>query len=345
MSKIAPHILAGSSYEIGRQLGRLGGDAVHGYLLTTTAWREIVARRGDPRLAAMEKLAEERFPKYARELRGLADGLGLPFADVFAWNCRGDLWVMAPDGCTTVQEPGAERQVIAHNEDGLPGFSGASLMVRVEVAGAKPFVSFAYPGSIPGHTFAMTGAGLVQAVNNVRVTGAGVGVPRMVLGRAVLDAPTIDGAVALLREAPRAGGFHMSFGQRGDRRIVSVEFLHGAISVAEVTRRSAHANHLIHPALAETAQIVTGSSASRQRRGDAMVEVGAEPLAILRDQADAALPILRQAADDPDVENTLATALFSIGSADVSCEVFAEGSRQPCLRIDNDLRISPLASA
>jgi hypothetical protein len=344
MSEIAPHSLTGAPYEIGLQLGRVGADAVHGYLLKTSAWREIAARRGDPRLCAMERLVEERFPDYARELRGLADGLGLPFAEVFAWNCRGDLWAMAPDGCTTVQVPGVERQVIAHNEDGLPGFSRAGLMVRVEATGAKPFVSFAYPGSIPGHTFALTGAGLVQAVNNVRVTGASVGVPRMVLGRAVLDAPTIDGAITLLREAPRAGGFHMSLGQRGDRRIVSVEFLHGAISVAEVTRRSVHANHLIHPALAEKAQIMTESSASRQRRGDALVEAGAEPLAILRDQADAALPILRRAPDDPDVENTLATALFSIGSVDVACDVFAGGRQHPCLHIDGNLHISPLVS-
>jgi hypothetical protein len=323
-------------------MGLAGADAVHGYLLTTPAWGEIRARLDDPRLAVMATLVEERFPNYALELRGLADGLGLPFADVFAWNCRGELWAMAPDGCTTVQAPGVERQVIAHNEDGLPGFSGAGLLVRVEVAGAKPFVSFAYPGSLPGHTFALTGAGLVQAVNNIRVVGAAVGVPRMVLGRAVLDAPTIDAAIALLRDAPRTAGFHMSLGQRGDRRIVSIEFLHAAISVAEVTRYSVHANHIIHPALTETAQIVTGSSASRQRRGDALIEAGAEPLAILRDDADVALPIWRRAPHDPDAENTIATALFSIRSGDVSCDVFEGRRQQPCLRVDADLRISTL---
>ena len=63
MSEIATHSLTGASYEIGRQLGRLGADAVHGYLLTTPAWREIAARRGDSRLSAMEELVEECFPK------------------------------------------------------------------------------------------------------------------------------------------------------------------------------------------------------------------------------------------------------------------------------------------
>jgi hypothetical protein len=37
---------------------------------------------------------------------GLADGLDLPFHDVFAWNCRGDLIAGAAEGCTTVQLPG-----------------------------------------------------------------------------------------------------------------------------------------------------------------------------------------------------------------------------------------------
>jgi hypothetical protein len=76
-----------------------------------------------------------------------------------------------------------------------------------------------------------------------------------------------------------------------------------------------------------------------------LVEAGAEPLAILRDHADAELPILRRAPDDPDTENTLATALFSISAADVSCDVFEGGSQQPYLQIDGDLRISTLASA
>jgi hypothetical protein len=345
MSRIAVHVLTGTPYDVGQQLGRVGAAAAHTYLLSTPIWREIAGRTDDPRLAAMWTLVEERFPVYARELLGLADGLDLPFDEVFAWNCRGDLWAMAPDGCTTVQVPGVEQQVIAHNEDGLPGFLGAGLMIRVEAATAKPFASFAYPASLPGHTFALTGTGLAQAVNNVRVSDGAVGVPRMVLGRAVLDAPTIDAAVTLLRQNPRAGGFHMTLAQRGDGRIISVEYSNAGVSALEVARCSVHANHIIHPALAGAAQIVTKSSASRQHRGEALIDARADPLSILRDEADADLPILRRALDDPDMENTVATAVFSIGPADVSCEVFEGASQQPCLRIDGNLRIHAMLAA
>ena len=38
----------------------------------------------------------------------------------------------------------------------------------------------------------MTGRGLVQTVNNVRINDASAGLPRIVLGRTVLDSPDLD---------------------------------------------------------------------------------------------------------------------------------------------------------
>src|SRR5690606_5644976 len=121
------------------------------------------------------------FPAYWQELQGLAQGLGLPLDDVFLWNCRGDVWAMSPDGCTTVQIPGDE-PVLAHNEDGDPGFRGYCAMASVRPQDGCAFNAFVYPASLPGHTFAVTDAGLVQTVNNIRSCAAGPGLPRMLLG-------------------------------------------------------------------------------------------------------------------------------------------------------------------
>src|SRR3546814_2891976 len=115
----------GTSYEVGQQLGRHARAVVEQYLLTTHAWASVMACRDDPRIAAAKALTEARFPRYWQELQGLAAGLALPFDDVFAWNSRGDVWAMAPDGCTTVLLPAAQpeqpRPVLAHNEDGHAG--------------------------------------------------------------------------------------------------------------------------------------------------------------------------------------------------------------------------------
>ena len=342
MNDLAFHALSGSPEEVGRGLGRLGAPAVHDYLVETDAWAQVMARRSDARLPAMADLVRERFPRHDAELRGLADGLGLPFDDVFAWNCRGDLWAMAPDGCTTVQIPEPGRTVVAHNEDGLPGFAGRCFMVRLEARGGPPVLSFAYPGSLPGHTFAMNGAGLVQAVNNVRAGGASVGVPRMVLGRAILDAPDLDGAVAGLKAMPRAGGFHMTLAHASDPRLLSVEFRDTGVSVVDIRRPSVHANHMVHAALAGQPQIVTASSAARQVRGEALLGgFDGDPLSILWDEADAALPVLRQAPDDPDVENLMATAVFTLADHDLTCRVHGTARRPATLVFDRRLDLLP----
>lgn len=314
--------ISGAPFDVGIELGRIGAPAVHADLLKTRAWASVMAMRDDPRLGAMLEETEARYPRYMAELRGIAEGTGLSFEEIFAWNCRGDLWAMAPDGCTTVQIPG-KRRVIAHNEDGLPVLRSHCAIVRVASEGGTPFTSFVYPGSLPGHTFAATDAGLVATVNNIRPRDCAPGVPRMVLTRALLDCASLDEAVAHLRGTSRAGAFHVSLARIGDPRLLSVEFTSTAVSVTEITAPAVHSNHLIHPATAGEAQIVTESSGCRQERGDALIgERADDPLAILRDTDGPGLPIRRDDPDDPDDENTLATAVFVLEDSALTWQVY-----------------------
>lgn len=326
--RLASLTLTGSHYDIGLQLGRRGAAAVHGHLLRTHAWATVMELRHDARIQAMRCLVEERYPRYLQELCGLADGLALPFDDVFAWNCRGDVRVMAPDGCTTVQLPGPA-PIVAHNEDGDPGLRAGCALARIAPDGDRAFTAFVYPGSIPGHTFAINDAGLVLTVNNIRSRRGGDGLPRMVLGRAVARCESTDAAVALLREAPRAGAFHFTLAEAHRTRLVSVEFTHTCCSVEEIDRPSVHANHLVHAAMLSEPQIVTASSGARQKRGQEMLDVAAgrpnllpDPLSILYDKACPALPIHRAQPDDPDNENTLATAVFKITGDGIDWRVY-----------------------
>lgn len=298
----------GTPREIGRALGLAGREAVHRHLLPSAPWAEITAPRHVDRVDRLVEATRALFPSVLAEIEGLAEGLGLPFAQMMAWNARGDLRASVPDGCTTVMLPG-DVPVIAHNEDGLPFFRGSSFIAEVAPEGAPGFRSFCYPGSIPGHTLAWTDAGLVQTVNNIRLTGIAPEVPRMAIGRTLLARETLDAAESFMRDVPASGGFHFALTHRRDRRILSVEFGGGETSVVEVTAPALHANHALRHA---GAQIVTQSSGDRQARGDALVAEGREPLAILRDTCGPGLPIRRDAPDDPDHENTLATALFTV---------------------------------
>jgi hypothetical protein len=274
--------------------------------------------------------ARAHFPAQLAELDGMASGLGWKADDIFLWNCRGELVHNTPDGCTTFAAVCAGKTLVAHNEDGDPFLLGKGLLVDIQPKGKPGFLSFYYPGSLPGHTFATNRAGLVQAINNLRVCQPAAGVPRMILSRAVLDVSTLDEAVHLLRDTPRASGFHHTLGAAGDSRVFSVEATAMRCSVESVARVSGHANHLIHPGCEDEAQIVTDSSRDRQARIAALLEArgaqldGEALVQMLHDKAPAGLPIYREDPNDPDDENTLATALFEIRDDGVALRVHAQ---------------------
>lgn len=325
---------AGSPFETGRTLGRFGAAAMQDYARQSPAWASVMRHRAAPAAEAMSALVRSRFSRIWDELQGLAAGLELPFEDVFLWNCRGDLWAMAPDGCTTVQESAGTLRRITHNEDGDPAFAGHCAIAACAVEGGVSFASFVYPGSLPGHTFAVTDAGLAMTVNNLRCLNVRPGIPRMVLTRALLDAGSLQDVRALLMSNERAGGFHLTVAHRAAPELLSVEFSSEACSFAEISERRLHANHALHSSLRELPQIVTGSSRHRQLRGDALLAgegAAIDPLRLLADTADASFPILRADPADSDAENTMATADIRIvaGASHIEWEVYEHPARPP----------------
>ncbi|MFA5608816.1 MAG: C45 family peptidase [Alcaligenes sp.] len=335
MAKLSYLELSGGPKEIGHSLGRFGASAVHAYLLNSTAWQGIMQSKGTAVASQLAQYTERYFPRIWTELQGLALGLELPFEDVFLWNCRGDLWAMAPDGCTTVQMPDQGEPRLVHNEDGDPGLAGYCGVAKFIPDSGMSFVSFLYPASLPGHSFAVTQAGLAMTVNNVRARHVAPGVPRMVLTRAMLDQPDLDQAVSILQDHPRSGAFHLSLAQRGDPRLLSVEFSAQAVSVQTIEQNRLHANHAVHEAMQGFEQRLTRSSELRQERGDELLaQAGAklDPLKVLADQHHARFPIWRCDPDDSDRENTLATVDIQVGSLSLKWQVYEDPTDQPVFR-------------
>ncbi|MBE0489152.1 MAG: 6-aminopenicillanic acid acyl-transferase [Halomonas sp.] len=314
--------VGGSHHELGLALGRQGRRAVRERLMGTTLWREVTATRHLCHVRRLLAATDEHFPWVVEELEGLAEGLDLPLEKVAAWNCRGDLLASVPDGCTTLVLPG-ESPLIAHNEDGLPCLDGRCFLARLAPSRQPAFLTFCYPGSLPGHTFSLTAAGLVVTLNNLRLVGVAPELPRMVLSRALLAQPDLAAALALLETAPPGGGFHYTLAQAGDNQVLSVEVGGGRFSCRALATPALHANHCLH---LDLPQAITASSADRQRQGEALIAAGVrDPLILLRDTSGPGLPIYRRAPDDPDEENTLATVLFRLTHEGVAWQVAVPG--------------------
>jgi hypothetical protein len=305
---------AGDPAAIGRALGVAGREAAHRHLVPSAAWAACRAFVGSDRLTALEAAARAHTPAALAEVAGLAEGLALPFPEVFAWMCRGDLpgvlWSAPPDagaeGCTTVAwRDGAGGGVLGHNEDGDPALRDSVFLARIAPDDAPAFTAFCYPGSLPGHAFSWTDAGLVMTINNIRAARPGLGVPRILRARAALAAPTLAHARAVLKTGPVAGAFHHLLARPG-------EGLLGLETAAEGSARDpgapafAHANHALWSRPAD--QIVTPSSGARQARADALVAARLardDPARVLDDRADPDHPIRRSDPADPDGEITL----------------------------------------
>ena len=323
--------VGGEPYDIGYRLGELARPVFADYMEQSSAWRAVRRWRGDPFVQQLREAAQAHCPALLVEVDGMAAGLDWSAEDIFLWNCRGELIHNAPDGCTTLAAVAGNARFIAHNEDGDPFLRERCALVEVQPAGKPGFVSFYYPGSLPGHTFAATHAGLVQAINNLRIRVPAAGVPRMILARAVLDAASLHEALHILRDMPAASGFHHTLGCAGDERLLSIEASAQRCSVQTVSTSAGHANHLIHPGCKAEAQIVTDSSRDRQARVEHLLTTLASPvtpaalLDVLQDRAPSGLPIYRDDPLDPDDENTLATALFDICSDGVSLKVYRQG--------------------
>lgn len=328
--------LKGTHFDIGVALGRFGQRSYQQFRQQSETWRSLQAYKTKPRFLAIARAVREQHPAYWDEIRGMALGLGVDEQELMLWNCRGDLHSHTPDGCTTIQWPGSP-SIIAHNEDGDPRFRGACAMAQIAIDSSPTFTAFVYPGSLPGHTFAVTANGLAFTVNNLRGKHPGNGLPRMMAARALLDQPDLDSALKYLQTESFAGGFHLTIGQAGIAGLFSVEFHADRCSVVKQQSPSAHANHMIHPAMRDQPQRITASSQCRQELADELISQNGivKPLSILWNRQDPQFPIFRTSDTDSDQENTLATVHMTIDKNQVDWQVYDAGHAEPCCRLAN----------
>lgn len=243
--------VGGSHKEIGKQTAHVAGDIIKRYLQSSPDFNKCVnylKKNGKQKLIQMAENARASFPGPVAEIEGLAEGLGIPFLEVFALNCKPEIGLLTRAyGCSTLGWCKGGRMVLAHNEDGHISDSDNMFLLKVAPASGVKFLSFMYPCLLPGVGPTINSYGIVQTTNYIHPRRVFDGIPRYFIGCAILESKDLKKAVAIATVNGRAFPCHHNIASLKEARLLSIETFPGRHHVLEVQGGHLHTNHFVHP--------------------------------------------------------------------------------------------------
>lgn len=251
-----PMVVAKGSYgQNGYKIGSIFRRRIISLLKNSYDFPQCVEYLDGPGKKQVDRMlahTNERFPHLVEELQGMATGIQIPFEQLFAYNCRSEIGVLRETaGCSTLCMSGDGLTILAHNEDGSDMNVGRMFLVEVHPPSGVNYIAFVYPGLLPGNGPGFNSEGIVQTTNYIQPKRVHDGVPRYFIGRANMEAKSLDDAVALSTEGARAFPWHYNFASLKEGRILSVETMPDRHHVKEVKGFYIHTNHLIHGEMTE----------------------------------------------------------------------------------------------
>jgi len=203
-----------------RARGQQQGEGARTQILrSVNAYRELLPRavnlEWERALGEARKFlpyGEAAFPHLVEEMRGIAQGAGVPFETVWMLSCYEGLIDVHQEawGCTSMavrDDCTANGHVLlAHNEDWASVDKDNVYLLRAKPEEGPEFLGMAY-GPLLANV-GLNAEGIGVAVDSVHATDGRVGVPRVLYSRAVLDARTIGQAILACVPKRRAGGYH-----------------------------------------------------------------------------------------------------------------------------------------
>jgi isopenicillin-N N-acyltransferase-like protein len=200
-------------------------------------------------------------PDALLEMRGIAEGAGVPFDAILALNCRSELMfaAMRTDAgeCTSFavlpEASESGHMLIGQNWDWIPFAREACVLLEVQRDDGPGYVTIVEAGLLAKIGFNAAGLGVcTNTLVNQRDFGR-QGVPYHVMLRALLDAPSLAEAARLLKACERALSANYLIAHRSGAAVNFETSSGDARNVrAMLPDRGllAHANHFLDPEFA-----------------------------------------------------------------------------------------------
>lgn len=247
--------LRGEGYALGHRHGELLKDEIRflvrylderllGGGLAGSAKRDVLLRKAWQLDAFIPA-------RYREEMRGVADGAGVNYADILLINTFDDLQHLA--GCSTAVALPPEGPVLqARNLDyGIPELARHKVVFDLETRGVR-LRTVGFPGYI-GALTGMSSRGLALTSHTSAARHERSGIPTGILYRQLLEeAPDLATVEARLEAAPRTIGNNLALSDGRRREALALEFDAEHLAERQPSKgRLLVTNHFQSPALAD----------------------------------------------------------------------------------------------
>jgi isopenicillin-N N-acyltransferase-like protein len=237
--------VSGTHREMGRQIGESTVNQVNhsledAHILLAAAYEKLELTWEGARIQASKYMpfAQERYPQYVEELKGISEGAKVAFEDLAVLNAMEAVTTDALhlDRCTSIAVNGdrtADGHVLAaHNEDWVPEDEPDVYIVHATPDKEPPFLAMNYGGLLPN--IGLNAHGILQMCDSVYPSDSRIGVPRLFVSRAVLAATSPGVAIEHMLVPRRAAGYnHLLVHESGELYSVEVSARRFAIIYGE----------------------------------------------------------------------------------------------------------------
>ncbi|XP_059287073.1 uncharacterized protein LOC132040451 [Lycium ferocissimum] len=249
---------------------------------------------------------KNKFPNYWNELKGIAQGSGVPFLNILLLNFRKEILPFIRktedypkeeeinDDCSDILVVSNTVAVAAHNEDANVAVVGHTYLVKVTLSNGTTFTAYTYAGELPSCAFGFNNHGVAFTLNSVppceeEIVAGAIG--RNFVSRDLLEANSIEDALARIHSSEASVGHSYNLIDTRARRILNVETAsRNRVSVHEVRETPFfHANMYLH---LQVKQAQDENSLSRQTRASSLPKQSkSDFLALLGDMNNEKYPI------------------------------------------------------
>ncbi len=248
--------VSGTHREMGRQIGEACRKQVERSIenaraLLAGAYDQVALTWEGAQIQSRKYMpfSQERYPKYVEEVQGIAEGAGVSYDDLAVANAMEAVTMDALHltRCTSLavneQRTADGHVLLAHNEDWLPEDEDDVFIIHASPKDEPPFLAMTYGGLLPNIGF--NAYGIAQLCDSVYPNDSRIGVPRIIVSRAVLAAKTPGEAIRATLIPHRAAGYnHMLVHESGEIYSVEVSARRFAILYGE-DGYLVHTNHFL----------------------------------------------------------------------------------------------------